>query len=96
MQNSGIGYCLNALTSLNLIYKIPTLLIIGYRGYQGKDAPEHLVMGEHCEALLRKVGIEVSVPGQDELPDAIAQANNFLRQERIPFAIFIRPGVLPS
>lgn len=96
MQNSGIGYCLNALTSLNLIYKIPTLLIIGYRGYKAKDAPEHLVMGQHCEALLQQVGIGVSVPAEEELPGAIAQANDFLRRERIPFAIFIRPGVLSS
>src|SRR3989338_1654759 len=32
MQNSGLGYCLNALTSLNLIYKIPMLIVVGFRG----------------------------------------------------------------
>ena len=47
MQNSGIGNIINPLTSFNLIYNIPILIIIGWRGYGGKpnDAPEHWVMG---------------------------------------------------
>jgi len=94
MQNSGLGYCLNALTSLNLIYKIPLLLVVGYRGYQGKDAPEHLVMGAHCEQLLREVGIPVFIPDAEGLEEAAAQADRFLRESRTPAAIFIRPGVL--
>ena len=32
MQNSGLGYCLNAFTSLNLIYRIPVLVIMSWRG----------------------------------------------------------------
>ena len=41
MQNSGIGNLINPLTSFNLLYKIPVLLIIGWRGYGGEpnDAP---------------------------------------------------------
>ena len=94
MQNSGLGYCLNALTSLNLIYKIPLLLIVGYRGYQGEDAPEHLVMGAHCEALLREVGIPVFVPEAGKVAEAVGQADEVLLGQKIPAAIFIRPGVL--
>ena len=94
MQNSGIGYCLNALTSLNLIYRIPTLLVVGYRGYQGKDAPEHEVMGRSCEALLREVGIPVWVPEGAALETAIQEASTWLRRQKTPAALFIRPGVL--
>ena len=94
MQNSGLGYCLNALTSLNLIYKIPLLLIVGYRGYQGKDAPEHLVMGAHCEALLKEIGIPLFVPEPGRAAEAVEQADVVLRREKIPAAILIRPGVL--
>ncbi len=94
MQNSGLGYCLNALTSLNLIYKIPLLLLVGYRGFQGKDAPEHVVMGRHCEELLREVGIPVFVPEAKELLPQIGQADRIMREERIPVAVFIKPGVL--
>ncbi len=94
MQNSGLGCCLNALTSLNLIYKIPLLLIVGFRGYQGKDAPEHRVMGRHCQSLLEEIGIPVFAPHAQELPGTIAQANQRLRQEKVPVAVLIRPGVL--
>lgn len=94
MQNSGLGYCLNALTSLNLIYQIPVLLLIGYRGYQGQDAPEHLVMGRSCEALLREIGIPTAVPEPAGLPDAVRAASRWMRAERLPSAILIRPGLL--
>ncbi len=94
MQNSGLGYCLNALTSLNLIYRIPLLLIVGFRGYEGRDAPEHEVMGSHCEKILKEVGIPVSVPEGSQLSETIAQADAAMRTARIPAAILIRPGVL--
>ena len=94
MQNSGIGYCLNALTSLNLIYKIPLLLIVGYRGYRGHDAPEHQVMGRHCRALLEQVGIPVLDPAPEELIRSAAEARERMRRTQSPAAILIRPGVL--
>ena len=94
MQNSGIGYCLNALTSLNLIYKIPLLLIVGYRGYQGRDAPEHQVMGRHCRALLEQVGIPVLDPAPEDLVRSVAEARERMRRTQGPAAILIRPGVL--
>ncbi|MBI3333367.1 MAG: sulfopyruvate decarboxylase subunit alpha [Candidatus Omnitrophica bacterium] len=94
MQNSGLGYCLNPLTSLNLIYRIPLLLIVGWRGHDGADAPEHLVMGRHCRALLEQVGIPVFVPGPGGLDQAVAQAEGRMRSDRIPAAVLIRPGVL--
>jgi len=46
MQNSGLGTSLNTLISLNMIYRQPCILIVSWRGQGGKDAPEHLVMGE--------------------------------------------------
>jgi phosphonopyruvate decarboxylase len=33
MQNSGIGNIVNPLTSFSLMYKIPVLLVVGWRGY---------------------------------------------------------------
>ena len=94
MQNSGIGYCLNGLTSLNLIYKIPLLLVGGWRGYEGKDAPEHLVMGAHCKALLEEVGIPTFIPTTESMADTITQADAAMRANRIPAAVLVRPGVL--
>ena len=61
MQNSGLGYCLNAFTSLNLIYKIPVLVIMSWRGEDGNDAPEHIIMGEINQNLLTTSSMEYSV-----------------------------------
>jgi phosphonopyruvate decarboxylase len=52
MQNSGLGVSLNALGSLHLLYRIPCLLLVTWRGFAGKDAPEHLVMGEVLPRVL--------------------------------------------
>ena len=61
MQNSGIGNIINPLTSFNLLYNIPVLLMIGWRGYGGKpnDAPEHWIMGEKTEEYFKMLGIPI-------------------------------------
>ena len=57
MQNSGLGYSLNAFTSLNLIYHIPMLVIMSWRGKDGKDAPEHIIMGDIDKQLLQTAAV---------------------------------------
>ena len=53
MQNSGIGNIVNALTSVSMIYRIPVLLVVGWRGYGGppNDAPEHWIMGTKTQEM---------------------------------------------
>src|SRR5262249_56157841 len=67
MQNSGLGTSLNALASLSLMYGLPALLVVTWRGYQGKDAPEHLLMGEITPALLQLLGIPHRVLARDSI-----------------------------
>jgi len=93
MQNSGLGYSLNVLTSLNLIYRIPVLLVISYRGYGGKDAPEHLVMGRTCEQILTTVGIPHRTPEPDRVTAALEWAIETMQAQRIPVGLFIRKGI---
>src|SRR5262245_37959566 len=57
MQNSGLGVSLNALASLHLLYEIPCLLLVTWRGFEGADAPEHLIMGAVTPGLLELLGI---------------------------------------
>ena len=52
MQNSGLGYSLNVLTSFNLIYDVPVLLVVSWRGRDGNDAVEHDVIGAKFLDLL--------------------------------------------
>src|SRR5438093_6845326 len=74
MQNSGLGTSLNALASLSLMYGLPALLLITWRGYRGKDAPEHILMGEITPKLLELLGIPYRVLSATSADDDVAWA----------------------
>lgn len=92
MQNSGLGYCLNAFTSLNLIYKIPTLVIMSWRGCGGKDAPEHIIMGEINEDLLKTAGMEYAVITAENHEQVLQQAILKIK-EGLPFTLLVKKGI---
>ena len=94
MQNSGLGQCLNALTSLNLIYKLPCLLIVTWRGLNGKDAPEHLVMGKACAKLLDNVGISYNVFNKDNVKVLIEMSYTYVSEKKEPMALFLEKGII--
>ncbi|GIW42233.1 MAG: hypothetical protein KatS3mg076_2810 [Candidatus Binatia bacterium] len=94
MQNSGLGVSLNALASLHLLYRIPCLLVVTWRGYGGKDAPEHLLLGTRCDELLRFLGVPYRAPEPDEVEESVSWASRVLDEERLPAALLVRPGVL--
>lgn len=94
MQNSGLGQCLNALTSLNLIYKLPCLLIVTWRGFKGKDAPEHLVMGRICEKLLDTVGIPHHTFNPDNIKVLINISYKLITENKAPLVLFLKKGII--
>ena len=57
IQSSGLGNCINPLTSLVVPFEIPVLLVVGYRNAEGKGPPQHAMMGEITESLLELMGI---------------------------------------
>src|SRR6201747_3181055 len=70
-QNSGLGNAVNPLTSLNTPFRIPTLLIVTWRGQPGlKDEPQHELMGRITQKLLDV--IEVPHRRFPDDPDALA------------------------
>lgn len=93
MQNSGLGYSLNAFTSLNLIYKIPMLVIMSWRGHGGKDAPEHIIMGDVNEALLNTVDMQYSVLTPENEAEVLAQALQTIREEKLPYTLLVKKGL---
>ena len=93
MQNSGLGYSLNAFTSLNLIYKIPVLVIMSWRGFRGKDAPEHIIMGEINKKLLETAGIPHMVLTPENVEDAMMKANKNIKENQIPFTLLVQKGI---
>ena len=93
MQNSGLGVCINALTSMTLMYRTPCLLLITWRGYQGKDAPEHIIMGEVCGRLLDTIGVPYRAPAAETLLEDLRWATEYQRERNLPAALLLRPGV---
>lgn len=93
MQNSGFGYSLNAFTSLNLIYKIPVLVIMSWRGCGGKDAPEHIIMGEINEPLLATSGMEYSVLDENNADQVLATAVKKINGDKVPYTLLVKKGL---
>jgi sulfopyruvate decarboxylase alpha subunit len=90
MQNSGLGYSLEALASLHLIYRIPALILMSHRGPEDPGWEEHQVMGEHTEELLRTFGFPYSPVGRDGVGEAdVAGIVRRLKKGEIPYFLLI-------
>ena len=94
MQNSGLGGSIGTLASLNLLYETPILLLISWRGYQGKDAPEHRVMGESTLELLESIGVPTLILSKEGTEKIILDAIKIMEEKNIPTAIIVREGVI--
>ena len=69
MQNSGTGNAVNPLLSLAdpKVYRIPMLLVVGWRGEPGvKDEPQHVKQGEITLSLFDAMQIPYLVIDEDE------------------------------
>ena len=89
-QNSGLGNMVNPLTSLNYPFRIPTLLIVTWRGQPGvKDEPQHEQMGRIMHQLLDTLEIPwLPFPREEsEIADAIAEAEESMAARQLPFAL---------
>jgi sulfopyruvate decarboxylase subunit alpha len=94
MQNSGLGHCLNALTSLVSPYRIPVLLIIGWRGAEASDSAEHILMGSASPAVLSAAGVPFWAPKAEDLAACMATASHRSRSDLSAAALLIREKVL--
>ena len=96
MQNSGIGNIVNPLTSYSLMYKIPVLLIVGWRGYGGppNDAPEHWVMGVKTPQIFDLLEIPYEILEPDSLEPALDRLLAAIEEHSVPGALLVRAGVI--
>ena len=96
MQNSGLGTSLNALASLSLMYGLPALLVVTWRGFGGKDAPEHILTGEISPKLLELLGVPYRVLAGDSLDADLAWAAAEMDTRRSPVALLVPPKVVET
>ena len=96
MQNSGLGVCINALTSLHQIYDIPALLLVSWRGQGRRDAPEHIIMGEVTEPFLQLLQIPFAVLHPDSMDDSVASLTETMRRTHKPVALVVPKGILQA
>ena len=96
MQNSGVGNLVNPLTSFNLMYKIPALLVVGWRGYGGPpdDAPEHWIMGAKTPQFFDLLEVPYEILEPDNLDSATDSLLASIKGRSIPGALLVRAGVI--
>ena len=94
MQNSGLGVSVNAIVSLNQIYDIPALLVVSWRGQDGRDAPEHIVMGRVTEPFLRLLDMPYEVFDPASIDAQLAALTATMRTTRRPVALVVPKGIL--
>jgi len=96
-QNSGLGNAVNPLTSLNTPFRIPTLLIVTWRGQPGlADEPQHALMGQITQPLLSLMQVGHARFPQDlaALDAAFDLARAEMQASSLPFAFIMAKGDL--
>ncbi len=96
MQNSGVGNIVNPLTSFSMMYKVPVLLIVGWRGYGGppNDAPEHWIMGVKTPEIFDLLGVPYQILEADNLESVLDLLLTAIEEQSVPGALLVRAGVI--
>ncbi|MCU1348833.1 MAG: putative phosphonopyruvate decarboxylase or sulfopyruvate decarboxylase, alpha subunit [Acidobacteria bacterium] len=94
MQNTGLALALHPLATLIAIYRIPLLLVVGWRGHGGNDAPEHRVIGEATLPLLEALRVPFFVPDTGTLAADLHAAASTAQAQQGAAVLLIRPKVL--
>jgi sulfopyruvate decarboxylase TPP-binding subunit len=71
-------------------------MIISWRGFEGKDASEHLVMGQTMPQLLDMIRIPHRTLSEQNLNDDLQWTAKTFMEQRIPVALFVKKGVVKT
>ncbi len=98
-QNSGLGNTINPLTSLNWPFRIPTLMVVTWRGQPGNmDEPQHELMGRVTAELLADVNVRHRAfpTDNEDISTALDQALTVMDETGLPFAFIMEKGSVAS
>ena len=96
MQNSGLGNVVNPLLSLTdeEVYRIPALLLIGWRGEPGvHDEPQHVKQGKLTLPLLETMGIPYEILSDLSQVEDVCRA---MMTSGKPHALVVRKGLFEA
>ena len=100
MQNSGLGNCINPLTSLTNkeVYSIPMILLIGWRGKPGdEDEPQHCLPGQILKSQLDLINIpNFKIDHTSEISKEIEIVVEKVKAEQSPVAIICQKDCFKS
>jgi len=94
MQNSGLGYSIEAFASLQMMYRLPCLVIMSYRGPEDAGWQEHEVMGAHTEALLKTLGLSYTVFTGDVTETEMTGIRDGMIRDGTPHILLVTRGAL--
>jgi len=94
LQSSGLGNSLNAVTSLLLPYRIPTLMIISLRGDAGEWNSAQKPMGNALRSICDAMNVpHVTVDAGQHAESLVRQAGESAFRERWPGACLFPRGL---
>ncbi|MEM3526352.1 MAG: sulfopyruvate decarboxylase subunit alpha [Candidatus Jordarchaeaceae archaeon] len=97
IQNSGLGNSINALASLNTVFKIPLLILVAQRGGKGETIPAQIPMGKATPKLLDAISVPHYTPkSAEQIPNAFRKAKEVFHNCEIPVAILIGMELMKS
>jgi sulfopyruvate decarboxylase TPP-binding subunit len=69
-------------------------LLISWRGFQGKDAPEHLVMGQSMTPILDAVRIPHRTLSEQTIVEDLKWTAQTFMNSRVPVALLLKKGIV--
>jgi sulfopyruvate decarboxylase subunit alpha len=90
MQNHGFLAAINPLVSLALLYKIPVLMLISYRGHMGERDPWQTQGGLATEPVLRALNIPTwHLRREDDIVRRLKEAQTLAQAALHPVAVLL-------
>ncbi|MFO0665297.1 MAG: phosphonopyruvate decarboxylase [Polyangiaceae bacterium] len=99
-QNSGFGNTVNPLTSLNMIFDIPVLVITTLRGEPGgpSDEPQHKLMGQITTGLfdLMRIPWEYFPTEESEVAGVLDRVIHHMTTKKQPYGLVMKKDSVAS
>jgi sulfopyruvate decarboxylase subunit alpha len=90
MQNHGFLAAINGIVSLALLYKIPLLMLISYRGHLGEKDPWQTMGGLTTEPILRALNIPTwHLTNPADIPRRLRDAQTLAQAALHPVAVLL-------